>query len=149
MNYLIKHEEVLPHRKNDSHPIPADYADQFSIRTNDKGNDFFVIPLNFKLFKSITPFQTRCRASVKTNNKSLHQQSLLLNDTDITSEDQEHIYTRIPKQHSSFTSDKTSHEETYSTIKTPTSTTPQDSASSINVQTHSQHHTLFTNHTIL
>ena len=40
VHYLIKHKEVLPHQKNDSHPILADYGtDQFSIRVNDKGND--------------------------------------------------------------------------------------------------------------
>ena len=33
VHYLIKHEEVLPHQKLDSHPILADYGtDQFSIR---------------------------------------------------------------------------------------------------------------------
>ena len=26
VHYLIKHEEVLPHQKNDSHPILADYG---------------------------------------------------------------------------------------------------------------------------
>ena len=30
VHYLIKHEEVLPHQKHDSHPILADYGkDQF------------------------------------------------------------------------------------------------------------------------
>ena len=38
-------------------------------------------------------------------------------DTDITSDDEELIYTRIPKHGSSFTTDKTLQEETYSTIK--------------------------------
>ena len=33
VHYLIKHEELLPHQKHDSHPILADYGtDQFSIR---------------------------------------------------------------------------------------------------------------------
>ena len=45
--YLIKHEEVLPHQKHDSHPILADYGkDQFSLRINDKGNDIIVKHLN-------------------------------------------------------------------------------------------------------
>ena len=40
VHYLIKHEEVLPHQKHDSHPILADYGtDHFSLRINDKGND--------------------------------------------------------------------------------------------------------------
>ena len=97
-------------------------------------------PSNSFLFNSVTPFQTKLKAPVKKNNKSLHQQSLLLNDTDITSDDEEYtyFYTRIPKQDSFFTSDKTLHDITYSTIKRPTSTTPQESASAINVQTHSR-----------
>ena len=38
VHYLIKHEEILPHQKHDSHPILAEYGtDQFSIRINDKG----------------------------------------------------------------------------------------------------------------
>ena len=46
VHYLIKHEEILPHQKHDSHPILADYGtDQFSIRINDKGNDNVVKPL--------------------------------------------------------------------------------------------------------
>ena len=43
VHYLIKHEELLPHQKHDSHPIRADYGtDQFSIRINDKGKDIVV-----------------------------------------------------------------------------------------------------------
>ena len=96
---MIKHEEVLPHQKNDSHPILADYGtDQFSIQRNDKGNDIIVKPLNSFSFKSVTQFLTKVKAPVKKNNKFLHQQSLLLNGTDITSDDEEHIYTRIPEQ---------------------------------------------------
>ena len=89
VHYLIKHEEILPHQKHDSHPILADYGtDQFSIRINDKGN-----PLQSFSFKSITPFQTKFKTPITKNNKSLHQQSLLLNDTDVTSDDEDHIYT--------------------------------------------------------
>ena len=37
VHYLIKHEEILPHQKHDSHPILADYGtDQFSIRIKTK-----------------------------------------------------------------------------------------------------------------
>ena len=92
VHYLIKHEEILPHQKHDSHPILADYGtDQFSIRINDKGNDIIVKPLQSFSFKSITPFQTNFKTPIKKNNKTLHQQSLLLNDTDITSNDEDHI----------------------------------------------------------
>ena len=87
VHYLIKHEEILPHQKHDSHPILADYGtDQFSIRINDKGNDIIVKPLQSFSFKSVTPFQTKFKTPTKKNNKTLHQQSLLLNDTDVTSD---------------------------------------------------------------
>ena len=91
--YLIKHEEVLPHQKHDSHPILADYGtDQFSIRINDKRNDIVVKPSQSFLIKSITPFQTKFKTPIKKNNKTLHQEYLLLNDTNITSDDEAHIY---------------------------------------------------------
>ena len=143
VHYLIKHEEVLPHQKHDSHPILADYGtDQFSLRINDKGNDIIVKPLNSFSFNAITPFQTKFKAPVKKHNKSLHQQSLLLNDTDVTSDDEDHIYTRIPKDNSSFSPDETLHEqETFSTIIKPKPTIkPKPSSgitSAIDVQTNS------------
>ena len=122
VHYIIKNEEVLPHQKLDSNPILADYGTyQFSIRINDKGNDIIVKPLNSFSFKSVTQFQTKFKTPLKKNNKTLHQQYRLLNDTDITSDDEEHIYTRIPKQDLSFTTDNSLTTETFSTIKNPKS----------------------------
>ena len=135
VNYLIKHEEILPHQKHDSHPILADYGtDQFSIRINDKGNDIVVKPLQSFSFKSITPFQTEFKTPIKKNNKNLHQQSLLLNDTDVTSGDEDHIFTRIPKSDSPFPHDTTLQTENYSNLKQLTPNTAQKSVSAINVQ---------------
>ena len=123
VHYLIKHEEILPHQKHDSHPILADYGtDQFSIRINDKGNDIVVKPLQSFSFKSVTPFQTKFKTPIKKNNKTLHQQSLLLKDKDITSDDEDHIYTRSPKCHSSFSTDSTL-QKNYATFQQPPSTT--------------------------
>ena len=137
VHYLIKHEEILPHQKHDSHPILADYGtDQFSIRINDKGNNIVVKPLHPFSFKSVTPFQTKFKTPIKKNNKTLHQQSLLLSDTDITSDDKDHIYTRIPKNDSPFSTDTTL-QENYSTLKKSPSNTPQERTSAINVQTNS------------
>ena len=136
VHYLIKHEEILPHQKHDSHPILADCGtDQFSIRINDKGNDIVVKPLQSFSFKSITPFQTKNKTPIKKNNKTLHQQFLLLNDTDITSGDVDHIYTRIPKPDSSFLHDTTLQTQNYCTLNKPISNTSQKSVSAINVQT--------------
>ena len=134
VHYLIKHEEILPHQKHDSHPILADYGtDQFSIHINDKGNDNIVKPLQSFSFKSITPFPTKFKTPIKKNNKTLHQQSLLLEDTDITSDDENHIYTRIPKSDSSFLHDTTLQTENYSTLNKSTPKTSQKSVSAINV----------------
>ena len=136
VHYLIKHEEILPHQKHDSHPILADYGtDQFSIRINNKGNDIIVKPLQSFSFKSITSVQTNFKTTIKKNNKTLHQQSLLFNDTDITSDDKDHIYTRVPKSDSSFLHDTTLQTENYSTLNKSISNTPQKSVSAINVQT--------------
>ena len=134
---LIKHEEILPHQKPDSHPILADYGtDQFSIRINDKGNDIIVKPLQSFSFKSVTPFQTKFKTPIKKNNKTLHQQSLLLNDTDVISDDEDHIYTRIPKSETPFSTDTTL-QDNFSILKKSTPTTPQHITSAINVQTNS------------
>ena len=135
VHYLIKHEEILPHQKHDFHPILADYGtDQFSIRINDEGNDIVVKPLQSFSFKSITPFQTKFKIPIKKNHKALHQQSLLLNDTDITSDDDDHISTRIPKSDSSFLHDTTLQTENYSTLNKLPRNTSQTSFSAINVQ---------------
>ena len=135
VHYLIKHEEILPHQKHDSHPILADYGtDQFSIRINDKGNDIVVKPLQSFSCKSITPLQIKFKTPIKKNNKTLHQQSLLLNDTDVTSDDEDHIYTRIPKSDSSFLHDTTLQTENYSTLNQLPHPTQQKSVSAINVQ---------------
>ena len=68
VHYLIKHKEILPHQKHDSHPILVDYStDKFSIRINDKGNDIVVKPLQSFSFKSITPFQSSYFTSCNYN----------------------------------------------------------------------------------
>ena len=116
VHYLIQHEKILPHQKHDSHPILADYGtDQFSIRINDKSNDIFIKPLASFSFKSIVPFQNKYKTPARKHNKFLHQQSLLPNDTDVTSDDDDHIYTRIPKS-VTFSS----HDQTNDTYQTPT-----------------------------
>ena len=120
VQYLIKHEEILPHQKHDSHPILAQYGtDQFFIRINDKGNDIVVKPLQSFSFKYVTPIQSKFKTPIEKNNKTLHQQSFLPNDTDITSDDEDHIYSRIPKYDSSFSTD-TILQENYSTLKKTT-----------------------------
>ena len=135
---LIKDEETLPHQKHDSHPILADYGtDHISIRNNDKGNDIVVKPLPSFSLKSVTPFQTKFKTPNKKNNKTLHQQSLLLKDTDIISDDEDHLYTRIQKYDSSFSTDTTLRENC-STLKKSPSYIPQESTSAINVHTNSQ-----------
>ena len=135
--YLSKHEEIIPHQKHDSHPILADYGtDQFSIRINDKGNDIIIKPLQSFSFKSVTSFQTKFKTPIKKNKKTLHQQSLLLDDTDVRSDDEDHIYTRIPKSETPF-STNTTLQDNYSTLKKSTLKKPQQSTSATNVQTNS------------
>ena len=81
VHYLFKHEEDLPHQKNDSNPILADYGtDQFSIRIIDSGNDIIVKLLNSFSFKSVTPFQTRFKVPLQPQHstKFHYNQSHLL-----------------------------------------------------------------------
>ena len=108
----------LPHQKHDSHLILTDYGtDQVSVRINDKGNEIDVKPSNSFSFKSVTHFRTKFKTPIKKSNKCLQQQSLLLNDIDITSNDEEHFYSRNPIQNSTFVTDKILHEETSSIMK--------------------------------
>ena len=134
VHYLIQHEEVsLPDQKHDSHPILADYGtDQFSIRINDKGNDIIVNSLDSFSFKSIIPFQNKIKSPAKKRNKALHQQSLLLNDTDVTTDDDDHIYTRIPKS-VTFSSNI----QTNDTYQTPTLTRSNSSSTIARTETSS------------
>ena len=88
--YLVKHEGIKYNQKNDCHPILADYGDdQFSIRINNKGEDNHIKPLESFSFKSIVPFESKYKRPTKNQTKSLLQQSTILNDTDILSDDDE------------------------------------------------------------
>ena len=138
VQYLLKYEEVLPHQNHDSHPILADYGtDQFSIRINDKGNAIVVKPLTSVSFKSVTPLQSKFKTPIKKHNKTPHQQYLLLNDTDVTSDDREHIYSRILKPDSILSNGNTLQEDTLSTKNKPKSNTIPESTSVIDIQTNS------------
>ena len=98
------------------------------------------LQLNHLKHKQLPPqidFATKIKTPIKKNNKTLHQQSLLLNDTDITSDDDDHIYTRIPESDSSFSIDTTIQQENFSTLKKSTSKTPPENSVAMNVQTNS------------
>ena len=90
VHYLVKHEEIKYNKKNECHPILADYGDdQFSIRINNKGEDIHIKPLDSFSFQSIVPSDSKYKKPTKTQTKSLLQQSTILNDTDILSDDVE------------------------------------------------------------
>ena len=92
VHYLVKHEEIKYNQKNDCHPILADHGDdQFSIRINNKGENIQMKPLDSFSFQSIVPFESKYKRPTKTQTKSLLQQSTILNDTDILSDDDEPI----------------------------------------------------------
>ena len=80
---------------------------------------------------------------MKKNNESFHQQSLLRNDTDVISDDEDHIYTRIPNIQHPSPYDSTLATENLSTIINPKthtiSTNAIDTQQPINFC-----HTLFT-----
>ena len=90
VHYLVKHEEMKYIQKNDCHPILAEYGeDQFSTRNNNKGEDYHINPLDSLSFQSIVPFESEYKRPTKNQAKSLLQQSTILNDTDILSDEEE------------------------------------------------------------
>ena len=116
-----------------THPILADYGtDQSSMRINDKSN-YIVVKLLTFFFKIVSLFQSKFKTPIKNTH-----QSLSLHDTDFTSDDEEHIYSRIPKPDSTFSHDKTLHAETFSTMNKPKPFTIPESTSAIEKQTNSQ-----------
>ena len=90
VHHLEKLEEIKYNRKNDCHPILADYGeDQFSIRINNKGENIHIKPLDSFCFQSIVPFESKYKRPTKNQAKSLLQQSTILNDTDVLSDENE------------------------------------------------------------
>ena len=81
-------------------------------------------------FKSIIPFQNKIKAPARKLNKALHQQSLLPNNTDVTTNVDDHIYTRIPKS-VTFSSNI----QTNDTYQTPTLTRSNSSSTIAKTET--------------
>ena len=75
------------------------------------------------------PFQKKYKTPARKHNKSLHQQSLLLRDTDATSDGDDHIYTRISKSVTFSSHDQTN--DTYQTRSTSSSTLTKTGHSSL------------------
>ena len=87
---LVKYEEIKSNKKNECHPILADYGeDPFPIRINNKGEDIHIKPLDSFSFQSIVPFESKYKKPTKNKAKSLLQQSTILNDTVILSDEDE------------------------------------------------------------
>ena len=90
VQYLVKHEEIKYNQKNDCHTMLDNYGeDQFSNRMNNKGEDIHIKPLDSFFFQSIVPFESKYKRPTKNQTKSLLQQSTILNDTDILSDEDE------------------------------------------------------------
>ena len=109
VHYLVKHEEIKYNQKNDCHPILADYGDdQFSIRINNKGEDIQIKPLDSFSFQSIVPFESKYKRPTKNQTKSLLQQSTILKDNDILSDDDEPTQPQnVKNQNSNIMKEKT------------------------------------------
>ena len=100
IHYLIKHEDVLPTQKNDSHLILADYGDdQFTHRIQDKGNIVKYTPLDSFSFQSVSSFLNKFKKPVKNKVKTLLQENPLLNETDLYDTD-DPVLKRIPQHYS-------------------------------------------------
>ena len=70
------------------------------FRINNKGEDIHIKPLDSFSFQSVVPFESKYIRPTKTQAKSLLQQSTILNDTDILSDDDEiNLPPNMKKQH--------------------------------------------------
>ena len=100
IHYLIKHEDVLPTQKHDSHLILADYGDdQFTLRIQDKGNVVKYTPLDPFSFQAVSSFLNKYKKPVKNKVKTLLQENPLLNETDLYDTD-DPVLKRIPQEYS-------------------------------------------------
>ena len=103
-HFLVKHEEIKYNKKNDCHPILVDYGeDQFSIRINNKGENIHIKPLDSVSFQSIVPFESKYKRPTKNQAKSFLQQSTILNDTDILSDEDEPNQSQITENQNTNT----------------------------------------------
>ena len=110
--------------------IMGETSFQYILKTK---KDVIFAHLNSFSYKSINLFQTKIETLIKNHNKSFHQQSFLLNDTDITSDDDEQVYTRFPKVISNILSDTILTDETFSTNTKPTTVTLLPSATLLQI----------------
>ena len=149
VHYLIKHEEILPHQKHDSHPILADYGtDQFSIRINDKGNDTIpqvkiftqfqlkFLRLNYQLlweqkdqqayinFPQILTHTELLPYIIKNENKHLYYRDLT--SFNVTHFEQINLDHNVLLEHS-----ETSDNRPFLTSDTSLETTPEDQTSNV------------------
>ena len=105
VHFLVKHEEIKYNQKNDCHSILAEYGeDQFSIRKNNKGEEIHIKPLDSFSFQTIVPFESKYKRPTKNQAKSLLQQSTILNDTDILSDEDEPNQSQNTKNQNTKTS---------------------------------------------
>ena len=71
---LVKHEDVLPTQKTDSHPILVGYGDdQFTLRIQHKGNTVIYSPLDSFPFQSVSSFLNKYKNAIKNKVKTLLQ----------------------------------------------------------------------------
>ena len=89
VNYLVKHEENKFNQKMITLQFSLIMAMTFSIRINNKGEDIHIKPLDSFSFQSNVPFESKCKRPTKNQAKSFLQQSTILNDTDILSDEDE------------------------------------------------------------
>ena len=87
VQYLVKHETVLPSRKDDCHPTVPDFGnDQMSIRIK-KGGQIILKPLVSSSFEPVKPFESQYEKPIRKSTKTSLQQSVVLHDTNISQYD--------------------------------------------------------------
>ena len=91
VQYLMKHEEIKYNKKTIATQLSLtmEKINFYSIRINNKGEDIHIKPLDSFSFQFIVPFESKYKRPKKNKAKSLLQQSTILNDTDILSDEDE------------------------------------------------------------
>ena len=88
VHYIVKHEAVLPSKKDDCYPILSDVGnDQFSIHTKDKGGNIIFKTLDSFFVEPGKSFQSNFKNQSRQRTKIFLRKSAILNDTDITDND--------------------------------------------------------------
>ena len=88
IQFLGKHEAVLPSQKDDCHSILSDFgSNQFSNHKKDEWEKFVIKTPDSISSKAVKPFHSQYLNPIEENTKAFLQQPVFFNDNDISDND--------------------------------------------------------------